>query len=243
MKRRHSRWVFALLVASLCAGAYAFSAEAQNTSSVPSPQVNAGAQEVEYRLGWIPSEDRYRHRFDYGAALNARQAFKVFANIEDQPGEDPRFDDINVEYLIELTPETARGWQSGIRFDGRIASGPDPDRAGLVWTNRWHIGERTQARAAAIATREFGDRATDSIAIELRASLIYDLGAGYNATLLSFSDLGTSDEFGPDGESQQLGPTLSGPIANGWSWTAGNLFGLSDAAPDNDVRFWIARDF
>lgn len=222
-------------------------ATAQNTSSISSPTVTAGDRSVEYRFGWVPGEDglddSFAHRFDYGFSLNSRSSLKLNARFEEKPGSDLRFDNFNVEYLMELTPETAKVWQSGIRFDARISNGPDSERIGIDWLNRWRLTDRVQARGMLIATRSFGGNADDAIAFEARSSLSVKLNGDYDLAVLGFFDLGTSDNFTLDDQTRQVGPTISGPLGNGWSWTAGNLFGLSDDAPDNDVRLWVSKDF
>lgn len=225
----------------------ALPAAAQNTSSVSSPGVDAGERGVEYRFGWTPGEngrdDSFAHRFDYAHALNERQGVKAIAVIDDKPGRDARLNYVGGEFIWEVTPEDARVWQSALRVDGRISNGSTPEQIGFDWINRWTLSPQWHARAMVATSKEFGDRADDSIGIEARASLNYNLGGGYKAALLSFNKLGTLDDFGTDGQRQQLGPTLSGPLGNGWGWTVGNLFGVSDAAPDNDVRLWLSRDF
>ena len=235
------------LSAALAGFAGAESGFAQNTSSVSSPGVDADDRSIEYRFGWVPEDDdeeaRYAHRFDYGFSLNERQSLKFFANFGDDPEQDVRMDNLNVEYLIELSPESAGTWQTGIRFDGRITPGATADRIGVNWLNRWNIGEGTSVRAMLIATREVGSNADDAIAFEIRSSISRKLPGGYAIALLAFNDVGTSDSLGTGGQGQQLGPTISGPLGEGWTWTAGNLFGLSDSAPDNDVRLWLSRDF
>lgn len=221
-------------------------AAAQNTSSVSSPVVTDGRKEVSYRLGWTPGENgsgnSYAHRFDYGFALNARSSLKLNARWEDQPGSDFRFDNINAELLFELTPETAKFWQSGVRFDGRISNGPDSERIAVHWLNRWNFDNGIQVRAQLIAKRAFGGNANDAIDFEGRSSASTGIGDGYELALLGFFDLGSSEDFGPGGQDSQIGPTLSGPLgSSGWTWTAGNLFGTSGDAPDNDVRLWLSR--
>ncbi|RIJ20371.1 hypothetical protein D1224_14690 [Henriciella barbarensis] len=222
-------------------------AEAQNTSSVSGPTVSAGEREAEYRLGWVPGtdgrDDDFRHRFDLGLSLSERTAIKIFANFDDNPGGDFSFGNLNAEYLIELSPEDAPFWQTGIRFDGRLSDGPNPDRLGLNWLNQWKFPARLRARAQFIATREIGSNAGETIDFELRSSLIWKASDQYSLSLLSFTDLGNTDDFGANGRGHQLGPAVDGSFGNGVGWTLGALFGVTDRAPDHDIRFWITKSF
>ena len=222
-------------------------AEAQNTSSVSGPTVSAGDREVEYRLGWVPGTDGrdadFRHRFDFGLSLSERTAFKVFANFDDNPGGDFSFGNLNAEYLIELSPEDAPFWQTGIRFDGRLSDGSNPDRLGFNWLNQWKLPARLRARAHFIATHEIGSNAADTIDFELRSSLIWKASDDYSLSLLSFTDLGNTDDFGAEGRGHQIGPAIDGSFGNGIGWTIGTLFGVTDRAADHDIRFWISKSF
>ena len=242
--RAHTRILIAIVLITLFGCGLA---EAQNTSSVSGPAVSANEREVEYRLGWRPGEDgaadSFAHRFDYGFSLNGRRAIKVFANFDDGPSRDLRFDNLNAEYLIELSPENAPFWKTGIRFDARLSNGPDPERLGFNWLNQWQLTGRLRARAQFIATRQFGDAADDAIDFEVRSSLIWKAGGGYDLSLLSLANLGSSDDFGGRNHVQEIGPTLSGPLPNGYGWTIGTLLGVTDTAPDQDIRIWISKSF
>ena len=85
--------------------------------------------------------------------------------------------------------------------------------------------------------------ADDAIDFEVRSSLIWKAGGGYDLSLLSFANLGSSDDFGGRNHVQEIGPTLSGPLPNGYGWTIGTLFGVTDTAPDQDIRIWISKSF
>lgn len=242
-----ANFLFFGLAAVIALVSGAGTAMAQNTSSVSSPGVTADRKEIAYRFGWVPGEDgagsSFAHRFDYGFSLDARTSLKLNARFEDQPGGKTRFDNLNAEYLIELTPETARVWQSGIRFDGRLSNGPDPERIGVNWLNRWRFGNGMQARAMLVATRAFGGDADGTIAFEGRTSLSARIAGDHEIAMLGFFDLGTSRTVDIGDQDSQLGPAISGPLGQGWRWTAGNLFGLSGDTPDNDVRLWVSRHF
>lgn len=234
------------LAAVIALASGAGTAMPQNTSSVSSPDVTEGMKEVGYRFSWVPGEDggdRFAYRFDYGVSLGARTSLKFNARFEDQAGSKMRFGNINAEYLIELTPERAKVWQSGIRFDGRLSNGPDPERIGVNWLNRWRFANGMQARVMLIATRALGGEEDGTIAFEGRTSLSARIAGGHEIAMLAFLDLGTGRSADADGQDLQLGPAISGSLGHGWRWTAGNLFGLSGDTPHNDVRLWVSRDF
>lgn len=220
---------------------------AQNTSSVSSPVVDAGDRDFGFRFGWVPGDDgicdSYAYRFDYGMSLSERRSLKLYASAKDGADDRARFTSLNAEYLVELTSETARTWQSGVRFDARLAEGSGANRIGLAWLNQFRLNDRMKLRAMSIVTREFARDGDNPFAFELRSSLGYRLDDGYSLALLAFVKLGTTDQLGVAGQRQQIGPTLSGPLGDQWKWTAGNLFGVSEAAPDNDIRVWISRGF
>jgi len=222
-------------------------ASAQNLSSVSGPTVSADKREIEYRLGWVPantgSTESFGHRIAYGASLNERTAFKMFANLSDRPGESLRVQNVNAQYLIELSPENARIWQTGIRFDARVSTGPGPDRVGVNWLNQWPLSDRLRARAQFIATRQLGDGARETVDFSFRSSLTWKATDQFDIALLAFTDLGNTDDFGIDDRVQEAGPAISGDLPNGYGWTFGTLFGLTERAPDHDLRFWITKSF
>lgn len=236
-----------LLIAVLAVSSAAGFASAQNLSSVSGPTVSADKREVEYRLGWVPADSgddaSIGHRIAYGASLNERRAFKVFANLSDRPGDDLRIRNLNAQYLIELSPENARIWQTGIRFDARLSTGPGPERIGVNWLNQWRLSETLRARAQFIATRQLGDGARETVDFSFRSSLTWKATDQFDIALLAFTDLGNTDDFGIDDRVQEAGPAISGDLPNGYGWTLGTLFGLTDRAPDHDFRFWITKSF
>lgn len=234
----------AILVAMLTTGL----ASAQNTSSVFGPKVNEGAASAEYRFGYIPGEgaapDRYAHRLSGGFSLDARKAVSLVLRGTDRGGPNGfEYDYIQAQLSWEVSPEDAEFWSTGFRFDARLADGDRPDQLGANWTNQFEISDRVSARAILLTTVQLGDRAADGVLLAGRGQVSYDLGGGTSIALLSFNSLGSTEDFGTGGRSQQLGPVLTGKVAGDWKWTVGNLFGLNEATPDNDFRLWIGRSF
>lgn len=219
----------------------------QNTSGVSGPTVKEGQRKLELRSAFVPGEDggddRFAQRANFAYALDTRRRINLIVQGSDRGGPDGfGFDYVKGEFLLELTPETAARWQSGLRFDATVRNGGRADSIGLNWLHQFTLSEAWSARTGLYATKAFGDNASDGISLQARSSLTYDAGA-LSYSLLSFNGLGSTEDFGLEGNRQQLGPTVSGPLGQYWSWTVGNLFGLNDASPDNDIRVWFARSF
>ena len=223
-------------------------AMAQNTGGVFGPVVKGSERNAQYRFGLVPEQDgvdsRYAHRLHGALALDDRRLARLVIQGADRGGPDgAEFEFIQAELFWELSDEEARDWNYGVRIDARLSGDDRPDQLGLHWTNQFLINENFFARAVLLSAVQFGDNAADGVLLSARGSLNYRLPDGYGLALQSFNSLGSSEDFGLDDRSQQLGPMLSGPLAQGWSWQAGALFGVSDAAPDSDFRLWIGKDF
>lgn len=240
--------ILAILPLALISGLLAGEAAAQNTSSVFGPKVRDGAASADYRFGYVPGEngapDRYAHRIAGGFSLDERRAVSLVLRGTDRGGPAGfEYDYMQAQFSWEASPEDAAFWSTGFRFDARLANGDRPDQLGANWTNQFELSDRVSARAILLTAVQSGERAADGVLLAARGQVSYDLGGGASVALLSFNSLGSTEDFGTGGRSQQLGPVVTGRIAGDWTWTFGNLFGLNEATPDNDVRLWIGRSF
>ncbi|WP_143435220.1 hypothetical protein [Henriciella aquimarina] len=236
------------LALGLCSLTLAPGASAQNTAGVFGPKVNPDTRLVEYRTAFVPGEDggddRYAHRLNGALSLDTRRMVRLVVQGSDRGGPDGfDFDYVQAELFWEVSDEAASQWQTGFRFDARLANGDRPEQIGVNWTNQFRLSDRLSARAIALSTAQFGDNAADGVLLAGRASLNYRLDNGYSLILESFNALGSTDDFGPDDRSQQVGPRLTGTLDSGWTWSLGALFGLNDSTPDNDLRLWFGRHF
>ena len=235
-------------LALLAGAAAAPMSVAQNTGGVFGPVVDGNERSVQYRLAYVPEEDgrdhRYAHRLHGELAIDNRRKARLIVQGADRGGPDGlEFDYVQAELFWELSDEQATAWNSGLRFDARISGDDRPDQFGLNWTNQFRITDRMFARAIALTAVQTGDNSADGVLLSARGSLNYKLEDGYSVALESYNSLGSSEDFGFDDNSQQLGPTVSGKFDGGWDWTAGTLFGVSDQAPDTDFRVWLGRSF
>lgn len=221
---------------------------AQNTGGVFGPKVSGDERQAEYRFGFVPEEDgadhRYAHRLHGALALDNRRMARVVVQGADQGGPNGfDFQFLQAELFWELSDEQAQDWNYGIRLDARISGDNRPDQLGFNWSNQFRLTDDFFARAVLLTAVQFGDNSADGVLLSARGSLNYKLADGYALSLQSFNSLGSTEDFGTENRSQQLGPMMSGPLEQGWYWQAGALFGVGNAAPDSDLRVWIGKNF
>jgi len=223
---------------------------AQTTGTVFGPSVNAGDRAVEYRLGveWNESGDApdLAHRFHIQHSFTDALRWRLIASWSDRTGRDLEFDHVQGELLWQIIETTPRGYASALRFEARISGGDDtPHEIGVNWTHQWRLNEDWRLRALVLVDRDVGPDAEDDWIVETRASLSRRLGQDYRITLESFNEFGgVNAGFGAfDDQSHQLGPVLSGSFSPTVDWSAGVLFGLSEASPDQDLVLRLTRPF
>lgn len=223
---------------------------AQTTGSVFGPGVTQGDREVEYRLGaeWADAGDTpgLAHRLHLQHGVTDALRWRLIASWDDPADGAFELDHIQGELMWQIVETTPSGYASALRFDARISEGDNtPHEVGVNWTNQWTLNDQWRVRALVLFDRDVGPNANDDWILETRASLSRRFENGYRLTLESFNELGGLDAgFGGfEDQSHQLGPVLSGPLAYDVDWSAGMLFGLSDAAPDQDLIVRLSRPF
>ncbi len=223
-------------------------AAAQTLGSVFGPDVGADDKEAEYRLGaeFNDGETNLGHRLHYQQAIDERLRWRLIVTYEDPEGGDLELDHVQGELLWQFLERTPAGVSSALRFDGRLSEGDDAaHEIGLNWTSQWVFAPDWRARFLFLVDRDVGERARDGWFLEARSSVNRRLRNGLRIGYESFHDFGnTQAGFGGfDEQSHQIGPALSGGVAENWGWSAALLLGVSDDAPEQDFLFRLAREF
>ncbi|MBI1340281.1 hypothetical protein GC169_08755 [bacterium] len=221
-------------------------ASAQTLASAFSPIVTPGERTWQMRTAFTVAgdgrEDRAAFRFNYDHALNTRRRLRGQVVATDRGPNGMEFSFFQAELLWEVTPETNRFWRSAVRFDARIADGPDPEQLGFNWTNQFNLGDGWRARASLLNSVQLGDQARDGVFLQTRASLVKQRADGWLYGVEAFNLYGsTSALAGFNDQTHQIGPVVGGRFNKQWSWYSGVLAGVSDRAPDADIRFWLTR--
>ena len=234
-----------VVVWALCAPA-----TAQNISGVSGADVKAGAAKFEYRAGYSPeingADDAFAHRFNLQYALDNRWRVRVMLAQRDRGGGGLQTRDVSLEVMNQfLESEDTGGWDSAIRVDGRIPVADNrPGRVRAAWINNFDLGDGWAARANIYMGKEIGDLAKDGLTLETREEITYEIGDGMKIGAQLFNNFNTTAQIGGfDEQRHQIGPVLKGRFSKRIKFETGALFGLSDAASDVDLRFFISYGF
>lgn len=225
--------------------ALASQGKAQTMGGVFSPIVKQGHASAQYRFGINPDgpggEDQIAHYLHYQKSLNDSFMLRGIAQVRDTGPGTTDFDFVEGQLFWQLS-ENGSSWQRGFRFDARLRDGGRPTRLGASWTNQLQLTKRTQARFILMGAVEAGANTPDGVFLQTRARLSRRFDDGPTVGVDMFNNYGSSDDFGGfDDQSHQIGPFISVPVTEHWSLLGSTLIGVSDSAPDTNVRIWLTR--
>ncbi len=225
---------------------------AQSTSGVSGSDVHAGEDLFDYRFSYSPENDGkdegFTHRVHYQHGFSESWRARVLLTFGKRGADPlkPRSAGIEILHQFKESEDTG-GWDSAIRFDGDIPLRDGaPGRARIAWHNQFAIDEHVQLRGVILVGREFGDRAKDGVTLETREEMTYKLASdaflpGVRIGAQMFNKYGATAHFGSfDEQKHQLGPVLKGEIGDHVKYEFSTLFGLSHAASDADLRFFLS---
>lgn len=215
---------------------------AQSLAAVPHPDIRAGEITFDYRAGYsLPDggrTPRFGQRFHAQKALNGALRFRLLV----QQGE--RGDGVVVTQFVSpqlqfqfTESEESGGWDSAVRFDGFIPIDGRPGRARVGLFNAIDLGAGVEVRSTLFFAHEIGDDAATGVQLEAREEVSYALSGRTRVGAQLFHGLNSTDRFGDFNEQRhQIGFYARTRVSRHLGVEAGWLFGLSDAAPDADLR-------
>ncbi|MBB4658992.1 hypothetical protein [Parvularcula dongshanensis] len=217
-------------------------AAAQNTGGVPGPAVNPGERTAELRLAWVPEgDDQLATRFQFDVAATDDLRWRLVGQTLSTEGDGTDFDFAELQVFYELG-EVRPGWQTGLRFDGRVRSDGRPGQIRVNWTNQFAVSERWTARVAAFNSLQVGNGGSGDLSLQLRSSLGYRTEGGSTIGIESYDTFGPYDDLGRwSDRGHQTGPYVNAPLGGGWSAFGSVLIGTSDATPDATLRLFVGR--
>lgn len=217
-------------------------AAAQTTGGVFGSDVREGHRSVQYRATYDPDDGRLAQRMHYQHSLNDDFMVRGLVHFREEADDRSHYDFFQAELFWDLYQGT--GYRTGFRFDARIRSQGRPGMVGVNWINTWSVGENYSARLILLTGIDIGNGAREGIALGTRAHFLRRLRSGASAGLEMFSSYGTTERFASlSDQSHQLGPVVSGPVGDRWSFLGSLLFGITNGAADRNIRLWIGRSF
>lgn len=235
----------AALPGLLCAAlALASPAAAQNTSGVSGPVVKPGERAVEYRMAFRPEGDGFAHRLHYQQSFGTWRGRIIVTQSNSGP-EGLEFRSVKLEVLKQFVRSDGDGWNSAVRFDGKVpVDGDGPGLARVAWLNSVDFAGGWQARGNIYLGREIGDFASDGLTLETRAEATREIRERLRLGAQLFSDFNTTAAPGDfDEQSHQIGPVLKYKTNAGLKFELSALFGASRTAPDADLRLFVGYSF
>jgi len=218
------------------------------TGTVFSPDVEAGEHGLEYRFSLQPEHDDepevFTHRMHYQRAFSESLRWRLIGTQRSVDNDELEFRYARLELQWQFLEEEQHGWDSALRYELQIAEGDDlPHRVRLAWSGKGDVSDEWQLRGNVLVGREFGAESGSGLLLETRAQATYRLDNGTRVGLEMFNDLNTTADMGGfDEQGHQLGPIIKTGLG-GWNVDISYLAGLSDAAPDHDIRLMVVRDF
>ncbi len=225
------------------------SANAQATTNVYSSVISSALQGIEYRAAFVPEDgniaSRFRHRLHYQRLFKENLRWRTVIQGSDTINGNLDLDFFQAELLWQIRNSSVHSWDSALRFDARISlDNVNPDRIGVNWSNQFNLSDRWQARAIFLTAKDLGDGKRSGVLIRTWTQLRYRLQSGSTFAIEMFNSYGRTHSFGPfQRQKHQIGPLYSGRFNNGINYNLGILFGVSDAATNIDLRFFLSKSF
>jgi len=220
-------------------------ADAQNTGGVIPPFVNEGSSAMHYRVAIDPDnadgERSVATRLHYLHSINDDLKGVLFMGSRQTAQSDFDFDYIHAGLFIDLG-EDGQKFRNGVRFDIRVRDGSRPNHLGALWLGQYYFDSGWTARMNVLSSVQVGDHANDGLNLQTRWQLATRLESGDSIGLEMYSFLGSTDNLGNfNSQNHALGPTYTKSINTNWSLYSSLLLGVSDSAPDTQLRFWLMR--
>lgn len=237
-------WFFLAVSALPCA------AHAGGIAGIGNAAVNEGMFTASLRSSYGEDNDRQNQDHRTRARLMTDYGFTdwfasgLYLQGDKRDDKNMELDAIIWENRFEFTTLEADGFFSGARLRYTYKDGDKkPDNAHVRLIAGTIMGG-WELRANPIIYREIGSGARSGVGVDARFQVTYHYAKGHRAGLENFSDLGMVQNTGGFArQSHTIGPVFAGNISPEWQYETGYAYGISKAAPDHTVKFFLIRTF
>jgi hypothetical protein len=241
-------WLPLLLLSILIAPAHASS-----IGAVGSPKVEAGKTSLELRFGYHEAEEsssqdeRFRSRVHLDHGFNDFYALRVIASQDRRKNDNLEQDTLGFENRFYLLKAKEHGFGFGARAGYNHKDGDKKPSVltfglyGLVPLDDYELRVNQMFEHAVGEDREPG------LSAELRVQATKEIVKKLRLGIESFHDFDNLNELsGYSAQAHTIGPVLKGRMFEGFGnmqYEAGYRAGISDAAPDHTVKFFLSTSF
>jgi len=213
----------------------------QNTSSVFSPDVTAGATAVEYRIAYDGEDSSTAQRIPVQHGFSESWRMRLIALFSGNETNSTEFRYVRWEGQWQFLENEEAGWDSALRLELQLADGDDsPSRVRLAWTGKVDLNDAWQLRGNFLTGHQFGSDAGGGYLLESRLQLTRKLSDQWRLGFDYYGDMNDTEDFGGwDDQEHQLGPILKFKLNDRWSGFINGLHGISDGAADFEGRFLL----
>lgn len=215
---------------------------AQNTGGVFPPDVNEDHKSAQYRIAVNLDSDRFAQRLHYQQAIDGDFMWRIVGQTRETATSDFDFDYVQAELFWQISPDE-NDYRTGLRFDARLRDDNRPNQLGINWMHQWQFDDGWTARLVGLSALQIGKNSADGIFLSPRAHLSKKLDSGVSLGLEYYGSFGSTEDFSLSKTGQTVGPFVSTKLTGQTSLMAGVQLGLTDAAPDTDLRLWITQGF
>ena len=235
-----------LALAVIGVALYPSSTFAHGVSTIYSPHVHGGEAAVELKGGYRFNEENGNHDGFTGEAVvgygvTSFWETEVGVAYDYEEGEVNDFSALVWENKFQLAPEGALIVDPGLKIEyaRSLTGGPDEIIGRLLLAKE--IGKFKNLSNISIG-REFGEDSEDETEYGFSYGLSYDYTDTFAYGLEWHSDFGNF-EGDYNEQSHRVGPAIYGNLAENVPFEAGVLFGVSDHAPEAELKAVVEYEF
>jgi long-subunit fatty acid transport protein len=240
-----------ILPAAIAMAAVAFpyqNANAHGNSVIYNPYVHEGEAALETKGSYLvnehDNEDAWAGEVTGGYGVTSWWHTEAGFTFEGHEDEDTDVNAFVFENKFQLAPAGAWPVDVGVKIDyAKSLVGGADELGGLLLLSK-NVGQFTNTSNIGIA-REIGEDSGDDAEYSFAYGLSYNVNDTFAIGGEWHSDFGTlendSDDF--DEQSHRIGPVAYGEITEGVLFETGVLFGVSDEAPDAELKAVLEYEF
>lgn len=221
---------------------------AQDVNGVPNADVNAGAESISFRTAFQPASSgrpyAYAQQVAYQRSFSDSWSTRLSIQHGTRNGTDFGFRFLQADVQYQFAEDQKYGWDGSILLIARVPDdGDGPGRLGAAIAAKYTPDIHWEMRGVVFAGHEFGLGSRNGVALATRVEATRDIAAKVRVGAMLVDNFNTSAHFGSFNEqSHQAGIVAKGFLTHSLSFNAGAMFGISDAAPDEEFRLFLFYD-